>query len=89
MYIPGQVPANFDFLITVVDFGPDQKDGGGDDTREQLFVRKSSKIVANEWITIEFPLTLANKNNMGQIIYENINFSSLRNVYLDNIYFYK
>tara|TARA_R110001606_G_scaffold154233_2_gene295867 strand:- start:122 stop:1465 length:1344 start_codon:yes stop_codon:yes gene_type:complete len=89
MYIPGEVPANFDFLITVVDFGPDQEDGGGDDTREQLFVRKSPKIVANEWITIELPITLANKNNMGQIIYENINFSSLRNVYLDNIYFYK
>tara|TARA_R110001592_G_C13179089_1_gene750657 strand:- start:2366 stop:3769 length:1404 start_codon:yes stop_codon:yes gene_type:complete len=89
MYIPGEVPVNFDFLITVVDFGPDQADGGGDDTREQLFVRKSSKIVANEWITLEFPITLANKNNMGQIIYENINFSSLRNVYLDNIYFYK
>lgn len=89
MYIPGEVPSNFDFLISVVDFGPDQVGGGGDDSREQLFIRRSSRIVANGWMTFEFPLTSSNRSNVGQIIFENINFSSLRNIYLDNIYFYE
>jgi len=89
MYIPGEVPANFDFLISVVNFGPDQVDGGGDDTRQQLFIN-SSQVVANEWMTFEFPLTgLADRSNLGLLIYENINFATLRNFYLDNIYFYR
>lgn len=88
MYIPGEVPANMDFLITVVDFGADKVEGGGDDTREQIFFDKSIW-VADTWITLEFPITMTNKNSMGLIIYENINFSSLSSFYLDNIYFYK
>ncbi|PQJ81538.1 Ig-like domain-containing protein [Polaribacter glomeratus] len=88
LYIPGVVPSNFDFLVTIVDFGPDQASGGGDDTRKQLFVRKSASIVANAWMPIEFSLSSTVRNNVGQIIFENINFSSLRNIYLDNIYFY-
>lgn len=90
MYIPNEVPSNFDFLVTLVDFGPDKVNGGNDDTRQQLFVRKSPNIVADSWITVEFPLTsLTTKNNVGLIIFENINFSLLTNFYLDNIYFYK
>lgn len=88
MYIPGEVPANMDFLITIVDFGADKADGGGDDTRQQVFFNKAIW-TANTWITLEFPITMTNKNAIGQIIYENINFSSLTNFYLDNIYFYK
>lgn len=88
MFIPNNVPANMDFLITVVDFGADQADGGGDDTREQIFFNKAL-FVADTWITLEFPITMANKNNIGLIIYENINGSSLSNFYLDNIYFYE
>jgi hypothetical protein len=87
MYIPGEVPANMDFLITIVDFGADKADGGGDDTRQQVFFNKAIW-TANTWITLEFPITMTNKNSIGQIIYENINFSSLSNFYLDNIYFY-
>lgn len=88
MYIPNNVPANIDFLITLVDFGADKADGGGDDTRQQVFFDKSL-FVADTWITLEFPITMTNKNNIGLIIYENINGSSLSNFYLDNIYFYK
>lgn len=88
MYIPNSVPANIDFLITLVDFGGDKADGGGDDTRQQVFFNKAL-FVADTWITLEFPITMANKNNMGLIIYENINGSSLSNFYLDNIYFYE
>ena len=92
MYIPGSVPSNFDFLITVVDFGSDEKDGGGDDTKKQLFVPKSDNIKANEWVTIELPLNMSTKNKVGLIIYENINTSNgpvLKEFYMDNVYFYK
>ena len=41
------------------------------------------------WSTLEAQITLPTRNNMGLIIYENINGSSLNELYLDNIYFYK
>jgi hypothetical protein len=87
MYIPGEVPSNMDFLITLVDFGADKAQGGGDDTRQQVFFNKALW-VPNTWITLEFSITMSTRNSIGQIIYENINFSSLRSFYLDNIYFY-
>jgi hypothetical protein len=89
MYIPGNVPPNFDFLVTVKNFGPNNVDGGGDDSFVQLFVHNSPSIVANQWMTFNFSLAgLVNKNNVGLIIFENINGSSLSEIYLDNIYFY-
>ena len=88
MYVPNSIPTNFDFLISIEDWGADKSDGGTDDTRQQIFVRKS-QITANRWITVDAPLTLVNRNNIGLIIYENINGSSLKNFYIDNVYFYK
>lgn len=89
MFIPGSVPPNFDFLVTVRDLGADNAPGGGDDTSLQLFIPNSPGIVANQWMTFEFSIAgLANKNNVGIIIFENINGSSLSNFYLDNVYFY-
>jgi hypothetical protein len=87
MYIPGNIPPNFSFLISIEDWGANQVDNGGDDTRQQIFVT-SGQVQPNTWITIESPLNLVNKNNIGLIIYENINGSSLSNFYLDNIYFF-
>ena len=90
MLILGEIAADLDFLITIKDFGPDQADGGGDDSTQQVFFY-AADFTANEWSTLEIPITLANKNNIGQIIYENINnptTSSIDNFYLDNIYFY-
>ena len=83
-----EVPSNLDLLITLKDFGPDQVDGGGDDTTQQVFF-DGDDFVAGEWSTLEIPISLANKNNMGQIIYENVNGSSLTELYVDNIYFYR
>lgn len=87
MYIPGEVPANLDFLISIVNFGPDGVEGGGDDTRQQVFFN-ASDFEANTWATLEIPITLNDKSNLGLLIYENVNASTLRNFYLDNIYFY-
>jgi hypothetical protein len=87
MYIPDNIPSNLDFLISIVDFGADGVDGGTDDTRQQVFFN-SSDFIADEWSTLEIPITLANKSNLGLIIYENVNGSTLTDFYLDNIYFY-
>jgi hypothetical protein len=87
IYIPGPVPSNFDFLISIEDWGANGVDNGGDDSRQQIFVRRN-QVIADTWVSIDAPLTLANRNNIGLIIYENINFSSLRNFYLDNVYYY-
>ena len=92
MYIPGSVPSNFDFLITVVDFGPDGQNSGNDNTRKQLFVPKSDKIKANEWLSIDIPLDMSTKNRVGLVIYENINLPKgpgLSEFYMDNVYFFK
>ena len=83
-----EVPSNLDLLITLKDFGADGVDGGTDDTTQQVFFN-GSDFVAGEWSTLEIPISLANKNNMGQIIYENVNGSSLTELYVDNIYFYR
>lgn len=88
MYVPNNVPANFSFLISIEDWGANQVDNGGDDTRQQIFVT-ASQVQANTWISIDAPFTLVNKNNIGLIIMENINGSSLSNFYMDNIYFFK
>jgi hypothetical protein len=87
MYIPDNIPSNLDFLITIKDFGADQVEGGTDDTIQQVFFN-SSNFVADTWSTLEIPITLANKNNIGLLIYENVNGSTLTDFYLDNIYFY-
>jgi len=91
MYIPDDIPADLDFLISIKDFGADQADGGGDDTVQQVFFY-ANDFIANTWVTLEMPITLANRNNIGLIIYENINnptTSSIDSFYLDNIYFYE
>ncbi|WP_438962263.1 Ig-like domain-containing protein [Nonlabens sp.] len=90
MFIPAQIEPDLDFLITIKDFGADQVDGGGDDTIQQVFFF-ASDFTANTWASFDIPVTMANRNNIGQIIYENINnptTSSIESFYLDNIYFY-
>ena len=80
MYIPDEVPSNLDFLISIDNFG-------ATNLRQQVFFR-ASDFVANTWVTLEFPIILAEKDKVGLIIYENVNGSSLTKFYLDNIYFY-
>ncbi|MEQ8238169.1 MAG: hypothetical protein RIA69_03105 [Cyclobacteriaceae bacterium] len=91
MLIPNEIPADLDFLVTVVNFGADGVEGGGDDNREQLFFF-ADDFEADTWATLEVPLTLSPRSNLGLIIYENINnptTSEIDNFFLDNIYFYK
>mgnify|MGYP003903438925 CR=1 FL=1 len=84
MFIPGDIPSNLDFLISIVSFGDD---GVTESDRQQVFLN-TSDFVANTWSTFEIPISMADRSKIGLIIYENINGSSLTNFYLDNIYFY-
>ncbi|MEQ8217951.1 MAG: glycosyl hydrolase family 16 [Arenibacter sp.] len=88
IFIPGAIDPGVNLLITLKDFGDDAADGGGDDEIQQIFF-VSSDFVGDAWNSFDIPITLANKDRIGQIIYENINFSPLSNFYLDNVYFYK
>ena len=63
-------------------------DGGGDDTTQQVFF-DGDDFEEGAWSTLEIPVTMTTRNNIGQIIYENINGSSLSEFFIDNIYFYR
>lgn len=83
MFIPGEIPSNLDFLISIVNFD----DAGIENGRQQVFY-KASDFDSNTWEKLEISLSLGDKSNIGLLIYENVNGSSLSNFYLDNIYFY-
>ncbi|MDB4293025.1 Ig-like domain-containing protein [Maribacter sp.] len=87
LYIPGAIDPAYNLLITLKDFGADGADGGGDDEIQQIFFA-STDLVGDAWNSFDTPITLTNRNRIGQIIYENINFSPLSNFYVDNVYFY-
>jgi len=87
IFIPGAIDPGAQLRITLRDFGNDQVDGGGDDT-DLVTTFTTSTLAGNTWNSINIPLSLANKNNMGLIIYENLG-SNLTNFYVDNVYFYK
>jgi hypothetical protein len=88
MYIPAEVPAGLGFEVELKDFGPNGIDGGGDDSLQTMRYN-TNDFKANTWVTLDFPLTMSNRSNIGFIIYRTINGSSkLESFYLDNIYFY-
>lgn len=88
MYIPAEVPAGLGFEVELKDFGRNGIDGGGDDSLQTVrFLTSDFK--ANSWVTLEIPLTMTNRSNIGFIIYRTVNGSpKLDGFYLDNIYFY-
>lgn len=88
LYIPGEIDPRVNLLITLKDFGEDGADGGGDDEIQQIFF-VAADFEADTWKSFDIPVTLTNKTKVGQIIYENINFSPLTNFYVDNVYFFK
>ncbi len=79
------------FRIKLVDFGPNNVFGGGDDTEHELAITPASTppLVANAWNSIDIPLSafagLTRRANLAQIIL----LASSPTIYLDNVYFYK
>lgn len=87
IFIPGTIDPGAQMKITIRDFGADGVDGGGDDTNLETTLTTAT-LVGDAWNSVDIPLTMANKNRLGLIIYEN-NGTNLTNFYADNIYFYE
>ena len=82
---PTALPAAFKVLL--VDFGPDNNFGGGDDASHE--VAFTSPVLKTEsWVSLDVPLSdfagLISKENLAQMVLS----GDLTNVYIDNVYFY-
>lgn len=82
---PTALPAAFKVLL--VDFGPDNAFGGGDDASHELAFR-SPLLKTQTWVSLDVPLSdfagLISKKNLAQMVLS----GDLTNVYIDNVYFY-
>ena len=85
--IPSTLPSNARLIVTIKDFGANNADGGGDD-RTQRITLTTSQLKGNEWASIDIPLTLSQRERVGQFIFEN-GGSAVTKFYMDNVYFYK
>lgn len=89
IYFPNPVAAGAQFKIQLVDFGPNDAFGGGDDSNHTLTFTGAT-LQSQNWITFDIPLSnftgLIRRGNLAQIIFEGTNISSF---YADNIYFHK
>ena len=84
-----------DLRIELKDFGPDNIDGGGNDSAGGYIL--SHQLVQDNWVSIDIPLNqftlstggggsgLFNRNNLGFVIFVSNNGASFL---VDNIYFY-
>jgi hypothetical protein len=79
-------PRNFKVLL--VDFGPNNVFGGGDDTSHEIIITRPT-LVTGQWVTIEIPLAsftgLTRRGNLAQMVLS----GDLPNLYLSNVYFYR
>ncbi|OUR97613.1 hypothetical protein A9Q86_15465 [Flavobacteriales bacterium 33_180_T64] len=86
VFIPETLDPGTQLKITIRDFGNDGVEGGGDDS-DMSTTLVSSDLTEGAWSSFDVSLTIANKNNLGLIIYEN-NGTNFTNFYLDNVYFW-
>ena len=79
-------PNNFKVLL--VDFGPDNNFGGGDDKSHEITITRPT-LVSNNWFSIDVPLSafsgLTTRGNLAQMVLS----GTLPNVFIDNVYFYR
>jgi hypothetical protein len=78
------------FKIKLVDFGPDNMFGGGDDTEHELTFDENTvpALATGVWVGMDIPLSdfigLTNRGNLAQLIIS----GDPNTVYVDNVYFY-
>jgi hypothetical protein len=88
MWTPDPVTADKTFKVLLVDFGPNNIFGGGDDSSHELTFR-APLIKSENWVGIEIPLTaftgLTRRGNLAQLVFS----GDFPNVYIDNVYFHK
>lgn len=82
---PTDLPAAFKILL--VDFGPDENYGGGDDASHEVSIT-SPVLQTEKWVSLDIPLTdfagLISRAHLAQMVLS----GDLTNVYIDNVYFY-
>lgn len=98
MHVDIFIPDSFDpastLRINLVDFGADAAFGGGDDSSVSTTISANSTpaLITGQWISIELDITgLANRNNLGQIVFDAAGDTTPRpsSFYVDNIYLHK
>ena len=94
IFIPNSFDPESTLRINLVDFGPDDEFGGGDNSIVSFTLSNNSTpaLVSGDWISVEIDITsLANRSNLGQIIFDALGDISPRpsNFYVDNIYLHK
>ena len=76
------------FNIKLVDFGPDNAFGGGDDTEHEISVNAPAQ---GQWVSLDIPLSdftnLTSRSNIAQYILVGQPFE-VTDVFIDNIYFH-
>lgn len=87
---PTELPATF--KVKLVDFGANGVWSGGDDVEHELTFRENSstKLVSNQWISFDIPLdafvNMTTREHLAQLLF--LGSNQIREVYIDNIYFY-
>ena len=87
IFIPAPLNSGAKLIIKIKDFGNDNVESDGDDST-LVTILQGSDLKEAAWSSIDIPLALANKSNLGLIVYEN-DGTNLTNFYVDNIYFFK
>ena len=87
IFVPGDLAFGARIKVTIKDFGPDSKDGGGDD-KTQFKKIYTTTLQSDGWARVVIPLTISPRTKVGQLIFEN-DGTNLTEIYLDNVFFYK
>ena len=78
-----------DFLrIDLVDVGPDNQFGTGDDAAGAITV-SGSNLTEGEWYSVDVPFSeigIAGRSNLAQVVF--VSDATISSIYVDNIYFY-
>ncbi len=76
------------FKILLVDFGPNNQFGGGDDSQHEVTIT-SPTLKTEQWVSIDIPFSaftgLTSRKNLAQLVLS----GDLPNIFLDNVYYYK
>lgn len=88
IWTPDNTTAPNNFKVLLVDFGPNNVFGGGDDKSHEVTITAPT-LKSNQWVSLDLPLSsftgLTTRGNLAQLVLS----GTVPNLYLDNVYFYK
>lgn len=99
VFFPDEIPQNSTLRATLVDFGPDDSFGGGDDTQSRVTITppanpnspQTNDLVSGRWIPMDIDISgMSSRSNLGQIVLDSDLGPGLQgeSFYVDNIYLY-